>query len=43
MSYYDILRFLEKIEKKSKSLVQIRIKALNVKKGCPAKVGVFYL
>jgi hypothetical protein len=31
---------MKKIAKKS--LVQIRIKALNVKKGCPAKAGRFY-
>ena len=29
--------------KKVKNLVQIRIKALNVKKGCPTKAGRFYL
>jgi hypothetical protein len=36
--------FRKKSAKKNlKSLVQIRIKALNVKKGCPTKAGRFYL
>ena len=34
---------MKKAQKNLKSLVQIRIKALNVKKGRPTKAGRFYL
>ena len=35
--------FRKKSRKKKKNLVLIRIKALNIKKGCPTKAGRFYL
>ncbi len=42
MSYYDIFEVVgEKLRKKVKSLVQIRIKALFVKEGMPYKSWSF--